>query len=160
MGEGRELNETLMRHVASTWRTDQRRYFDRVDVFPTAKEDRILGHFVASHYPSAVESARVELRLRLNGDLNLRYTEEWPGERWACQWDRHENPQSAYEHFHVPPTVRSDDTADVRYPEPPFGVVQVGFEFVEDRVGDLWDGTLTYPSSYTFEWEYGPDIRV
>lgn len=159
MGGGRDLNETLLRTIASTWRTDQSQFFASIDVFPTNKEDRVVGHFPVSHYPEEIDGARVELRIRLNGDLNLRYVEEWPGESWACQWDRHENPHNDYEHFHRPPDVRPDRADDVQYSDPPFGVIQVAFAFVEDRVGDLWDGPLTYPSNYTFDWEYGPDVR-
>lgn len=35
----------------------------------------------------------------------------------------------------------------------------MAFAFAEDRVGNLWDGPLTHPSNYTFDWEYGPDVR-
>jgi len=159
MAGGRRLNEALMRSIASRWRTDQTQFFESIAVFPPGKEDRIVGHFVSNHYPSEIDAARIEFRLRMNGDVNLHYHEEWTGASWACRWDRHPNPHNAYEHFHQPPVVRRTDTDDVAYHEPPFGVIDIAFDFIEDRVGDLWDGPLTYPSSDTFEWEYGPDIR-
>ena len=159
MGGGRDINEALSRSISSTWRTEQGQYFERIEVFPPEKADRVVGHFEPSHYPPAVSNPRIELRIRVNGDLNLAYVEEWSGADWRCRWDRHENAHNSYDHFHVPPTVSKEDAVDVEYRDPPFGVVQVAFAFVEDRVGDLWEGETTYPSSYRFDWEYGPDIR-
>lgn len=158
MGGGRQINETLCRSIASAWRT-QRDYFERIDVFPPGKEDRIVGYFHPDHYPATVSSPRIELRLRVNGDLNLEYVEAWSGTDWRCRWDRHESVHNDYEHFHPPPSVTADEAVDVEYPDPPSGVIAVAFQFIEDRVGALWDGEPTYPESYRFDWEYGPDIR-
>lgn len=153
------LDESRMRRIAGRWREYQSRFFDRIEYFPPEKADRVVCYFHASHYPDVVSEARVELKLRTNGDVNLTYAEQWSGTQWYCRWDVHENAHNHVEHFHPPPTPAETDAVDVAYPETPEGVVTVAFAFVEDRVGDLWDGEPTYPSEYRFEWEYGPDVR-
>lgn len=158
MGGERQINEALLRSIASQWGTHQSQYFDRIDVFPAGKEDRVIGYFAEDHYPDLVTTPRIELRIRVNGDLNLEYVERWDRADWRCRWDRHENPHNTYEHFHVPPSIRTDDAVDVEYHDPPFGVIEIAFEFVEDRVGALWDEPR-YPDEDDFSWEYSPDIR-
>lgn len=153
------LDEAGLRRIAGRWRDHQSQYFDEIELFPPEKPDSVVGRFHSGHYPTEVSQARVELTIRTNGDVNLTYAEEWPGTRWHCRWDVHENPHNHAEHFHPPPTPGAADAVDVAYPEIPEGIVTVAFSFVEDRVGDLWDGDLTYPSEYRFEWEYGPDVR-
>jgi hypothetical protein len=156
---GRVLDETLMRSFAERWANlDQ--YIESVVPFPTGKEDRIVVHFKPTRYPEWISAVRVELTIRLNGDMNLHYIEEWNGVTWECRWGRHENPHNSYEHFHIPPSVESKKAVDVKYYNPPEGVVDVAFQFIEDRAGDLWASDKVYPNSYTFNWEYGPDIRA
>lgn len=158
MADGRDLNETLMRSVAKRWANlDQ--YIESVVPFPTGKEDRVVAHFKSARYPQRISAVRLELKIRVNDDMNLHYIEEWKGVTWECRWDRHENPHNSYEHFHIPPIVESKKAVDVKYHNPPEGVVDVAFQFVEERAGDVWASNKVYPSSYTFNWEYGPDIR-
>jgi len=135
MGGSRKINEQLMRSIASTWGSDQKQYFERVEKFPPGKEDRVVGYFEPDHYPQTVSNPRIELRLRVNGDLNLTYVEEWSGADWRCRWDRHENTHNAYEHFHVPPTIAKTDAVDVEYHSPPFGVVEIAFAFIKTESG-------------------------
>lgn len=159
MTGGRDLNEALMRTIATRWQNADQ-YFDSIVVFPTGKEDRLVAEFEPGHYPTEISGARLELRLRLNGDMNLHYLEEWSSGTWECRWDRHKNTHNTYEHFHRPPTVRARNADDVDYRNPPGGVFDVAFRFIEERVADLWDDQFQYPGQYTFSWEYGPDIRA
>lgn len=159
MPSPRDLNEQRMRRIAKRWRRDQSPFFESIDLFPPGKEDRVVGSFYSNHYPERIGEARIELRLRLNGDMNLTYVEEWPESRWKCRWDVHENSHNHDEHFHVPPTPARENAVDVSYPSIPEGVITVAFSLIEDRVGDLWNAATTYPSEYEFDWEYGMDIR-
>lgn len=151
---GRDINEERLRLLA--------RYLGRqaviasVETFPAPKPDRIVGHLDPSMFPEPVESVRIEVRLRRNGDLNCQYIEEWAGEQWACRWDRHDNPHTAREHFHPPPTVRSDQAYATDLPSDLNDLLRIVFSFVEKRIGDLWGADdPTYPSEYTFEGDYG-----
>lgn len=156
MGADSALNEELMRRIGMRLGTHQR--IARVDTFPQAKADRIVAHIDGSCYPEPIDAARLELRIRLNDDLRIMYIEEWPGDRWACRWDRHENDHNARAHFHPPPVVTTDSAIDIDLPDPNLAV-RHALQFIDDRLGDLWQADdLTYPSEYGFTREYGPDI--
>lgn len=152
-----DLNEELMRIVGT--RLGKHDFIDRVDVFPAEKPDRIVAAFVDGLYPDPVTAARLELRLRLNDDVNIVYIEDWSGERWECRWDRHENDHNAREHFHPPPTVTTVTARDIDLPRSPNRAVHIALQFIEDRIGDLWQTeAVSYPNEYAFRREYGPDI--
>lgn len=157
MAPGADLNEELMRIIGS--RLGSSDVVDRVDKFPTAKPDRIVATFDDAVYPAPVSAARLELRLRLNDDINISYIEDWAGDRWECRWDRHDNNHNTREHFHPPPTVTTATAMDVDLPADPNRAVQIALRFVEDRIRNLWQtDELTFPSDYEFRREYGPDI--
>lgn len=122
--------------------------------FPTEKPDRVVVHFHGSRYPEPIDGVRLELRLRYSGAFNATYVEAWAGDRWACQWDRHENPHNARDHLHVPPTVRAPDAFDAAYPDGFRTVVEHVLAFVEERNNRLWTDDLTYPGGYAFTREY------
>lgn len=159
MGPGDGLNEELMRRIGTRLGTQE--VIARVDKFPLAKPDRIVATFRAHLYPEPITAARLELRLRLNDDVNIIYVEEWPGDRWACRWDRHENDHNAREHFHPPPVATTRNALDIDLPADPNRAVQLALQFVDDRINDVWQADEpTYPDEYEFDHEYGPDIRV
>lgn len=152
-----DSNEELMRIIGTRLGTHD--FIDRVDVFPAEKPDRIVAEFADFLYPDPVTAARLELRLRLNDDINIVYLEDWSGERWECRWDRHENDHDAREHFHPPPTVTTGPATDIDLPLDPNRSVHIALQFIEDRIRDLWRAdAVTYPDAYVFRREYGPDI--
>jgi hypothetical protein len=152
---GREINEERLRLVAR--RLGRQRAIERVDTFPPEKPDRVVAHFVSPSFPSQIESVRLELRLRYDGDWNCHYIESWPGGRWECRWDRHDNPHSTRDHFHPPPTVDDTRAIDCTHPDGIADVVTAVLGFVERRIGDLWvDDEPVYPDEYDFAGEYGP----
>jgi hypothetical protein len=159
MNSDDDLNEELMRSIAS--RLGKRRFVSRVDPFPSEKPDRIVATFYESFYPNSVTESRIELRLRLNNDINVIYLEEWSGERWACRWDRHENDHNTREHFHPPPNITTQNAKDIELPRDPNRTVLLTMRFIEDRITDLWQTQeITYPNEYQFDYEYGTDIWV
>lgn len=150
------LNEELMRSIGT--RLGDRHFVSRVDPFPPEKPDRIVAMFYESFYPDPVTDARVELRVRLNDDLNIIYTEEWSGTRWMCQWDRHDNNHNARAHFHPPPAVTTQNAKDIDLPGDPNRAVLIALQFIEDRINDLWQTEeVIYPREYVFDYEYGSD---
>lgn len=152
-----DLNEELMRIVGT--RLGAHEFVDRVDKFPPEKPDRIVAVFADGLYPNPVSEGRLELRIRLNDDINIVYIEEWAGGRWACRWDRHENDHNAREHFHPPPVVTTATAVDVDLPSDPNRAVETALRFIEDRIADLWRrDAMTFPDEYEFRGEYGPDI--
>jgi hypothetical protein len=152
-----DLNEELMRIIGT--RLGGHEFIDRVDTFPAGKPDRIVATFADSVSPPPVSATWLELRLRLNDDINLIYIEVWAGDRWECRWDRHENHHNSREHFHPPPTVTTATAMDVDPPTDPNRAVEIALLFIEDRLRDLWQAeTVSYPSASEFRREYGPDI--
>lgn len=106
-----------------------------------------------------ITDARLELRLRLKDDINTIYIEEWPGDRWTCRWDRHENDHNTCEHFHPPPVVTTQNAIDVDLPTDPNQTVHCVLQFIDDRISDLWQTeVLTYPDEDVSYREYGPEI--
>jgi hypothetical protein len=129
-----------------------------VDTFPHEKPDRIVAHFEPTLFPTHVDGVRLEVRLRVNGDLNCQYVEDRPGEQWECRWDRHENPHNTREHFHPPPTVGEESAVDCFLPSDLNETVGMVLAFVEQRIGDLWDRAApVYPGEYEYRGEYGPE---
>lgn len=152
-----DLNEELMRVIGTRLGTHD--FIDRVDVFPAEKPDRIVAVFAEGLFPDPVTTAWIELRLRLNDDINIVYIEDWSGEHWACRWDRHESDHNTREHFHPPPTVTTAAASDIDLPLDPNRTVHIALQFIEDRLRDLWGADdVTYPNEYEFRREYGPDI--
>lgn len=139
-----ELCRILARHLA-----DQD-HVGHVETFPPDKADRIVAVFRDSYYPDEITEARLEFRIRLDGNLTLHYVESWPGDRWECRFDRHDNPHNTREHFHPPPDASTADCQNATYPADPFEVIGLVIQFVQDRIGDLWED-LTYPSEY--DWQ-------
>lgn len=157
MAPAADLNEELMRIIGT--RLGDHQVVDRVEKFPSEKPDRVVATFLESVYPRPVSAARLELRLRLNDDLNVVYIEDWAGDRWECRWDRHDNYHNTREHFHPPPTVATATALDADLPADPNRAVEIALRFVEDRIRDLWQGDeVTFPGDYEFRREYGPDI--
>lgn len=157
MAPSADLNEEWMRIIGT--RLGVHDAVDRVEKFPVEKPDRIVATFADSVYPTSVSTAWLELRLRLNDDLNIIYIEDWAGDRWECRWDRHDNDHNTREHFHPPPTVTTVTAIDVDLPADPNRAVETALRFVEDRIQDLWQAEeVTFPSDYEFRREYGPDI--
>jgi hypothetical protein len=151
----RDINEERLRLVAR--RLGQQQALERIDTFPPEKPDRVVAHFVPSLFPSHIETVRLELRLRQNGDWNCHYIESWPGEQWECRWDRHDNPHSTRDHFHPPPTVDSDRAIDSEHPSSFNDLIGQILGFVETRIGDLWASEdPVYPTEYEYSGEYGP----
>jgi hypothetical protein len=42
-----------------------------VRYFPPGKEDRVIAHLETSYYPDVVDTARLKVRVRLNGEFKL-----------------------------------------------------------------------------------------
>lgn len=153
--DGREINEERLRLLAR--HLGRQESIARVEAFPREKPDRVVARFEPSLFPPHVEAARLEVRLRVNGDCNCQYVEEWPGERWTCRWDRHENPHSDREHFHPPPSIDDRRAVDCDLPEDLDDLVREVLSFVETRIGDLWEqDPPVYPREYEYRGEYGP----
>lgn len=61
----------------------------------------------AAQYPSAVASARLDIRWFEGGDYSVHYLEHGSPtddiETWQCRWDRHPKPDAPRAHFHPPP---------------------------------------------------------
>ncbi|WP_199897075.1 hypothetical protein [Halarchaeum acidiphilum] len=130
---------------------------ETVQYFPAGKEDRVVADLETSYYPDVVDSSRLELRVRLNGDFNFQYFEDWSGEQWSCRWDRHPNTHNTREHFHVPPDPHEEAAVDASYPSESSDVLRCVLETVERRINDLWATTTdpVFPSEYEFDDEYG-----
>lgn len=149
-----DLNEELLRLIGT--RLGDQDVVDRVDTFPAEKPDRVVATFADSVYPAPVSAAWLECRLRLNGDRNIIYIEDWGGERWECRWDRHDNDHNSREHVHPPPTVTTATAMDVDLPIDPNRAVELALQFVEDRIRDLWQtDELSFPSDYEFSRSAG-----
>ncbi|MEE6210350.1 hypothetical protein U3A55_09295 [Salarchaeum sp. III] len=133
-----------------------------VQYFPPGKEDRVVASIEDSYYPDVIETARLEVRLRVNGDFNVQYIEEWAGERWSCRWDRHPNTHNTREHFHSPPEPREDTAVTAAYPTDIGDVLRLVFGTIESRINDLWTTATdpVFPSEYEFSDEYGGTYLV
>lgn len=114
--------------------------------FPREKPDRLLVEFYPSRYPALISGIRLELRLRLSGEFNSSYVEEWEENQWQCRWYRHENPHNTRDHFHELPMIDSKTAVDAYFSMRFVDVVGTALEFVEDHHRTLWDGDLTYPA--------------
>ncbi|GAA0297003.1 hypothetical protein [Halarchaeum salinum] len=154
-----DLNEErlriLSRHLADLSLVETVRYF------PAGKEDRVVATLEISYYPDVVDLARLEVRVRLNGDFNFQYFEGWSGEQWSCRWDRHPNSHNTRDHFHVPPDPHEEAAVDASYPSTPTDVLRLVLETIEHRINDLWTSTTdpTFPSEYEFTGEFGASYR-
>lgn len=152
---GREINEERLRLLARYLARQEA--VARVDTFPPEKPDRIVARFEPSLFPAEVRAVRLELRLRLDGEFNCQYVEEWPADRWTCRWDRHENHHSDRDHFHPPPSVDEERAVSCELPDDPNDLVGVVLSFVENRIDDLWGRERpVYPDEYEYRGEYGP----
>ena len=157
MGNTDDVNEERMRllgrHLADLTMVET------VEYFPIGKEDRVIGHFDSSYFPDVVDSASLEIRLRLNSEFNIQYVEEWSGEQWTCRWDRHPNTHNTRDHFHVPPTPREEGAVDATYPTGVNEVLRVVLETIEARLNELWATVpdSVYPTEYEFENHYEID---
>lgn len=152
-----DLNEELLRLIGS--RLARHGFIERVDTFPAEKPDRVVATFAGELFPDPVSTGWLELRVKLNDDLNVIYIEDWAGDRWECRWDRHPNDHNTREHFHPPPVVTTATAQDADLPGDVMRLVELVLRFVEDRIHDLWQSEqLTYPDEYEFDEEYGPDI--
>lgn len=149
------INEELLRllgqHLSSLSVIAHVRYF------PTEKADRVIAQLASSYYPDHIETARLELRFRVNGDFNVYYGEAWDAERWACRWDQHPNTHNSREHFHPPPQPEETTAIDAVYPSEPEAVLRRILETVERRINLLWTATTDpiYPAEYEFSGEFG-----
>ncbi|MFC7199699.1 hypothetical protein [Halospeciosus flavus] len=132
---------------------------EMVQYFPSGKEDRVVVSFEASYFPNVVDTANLEFRLRLNGDFNFQYREDWSGESWTCRWDRHPNSHNRREHFHIPPRPQEENAIDADFPDNPNEILKLILETIENRINDLWTATTNpeFPAEYEFEGEYGDD---
>ncbi|RLM83862.1 hypothetical protein D3D02_16340 [Halobellus sp. Atlit-38R] len=155
MGQSDELNEELLRilgqHLASL------SVIATVQYFPAEKKDRVVAQLVESYYPEEIDTARLELRFRMNGDFNIQYIETWDSEQWACRWDRHPNTHNTREHFHQPPRPRETTALDASYPSEPSDILRVVLETLKQRINAVWATTNepVYPAEYEFTGEYG-----
>jgi hypothetical protein len=94
--------------------------------------------FVENRYPSAVESARIEIRWFESSDFGFHYMEAHEGHTLHCRWDRHPNPHNARYHFHEPPDCKSI----VDFPLAKTNPIPVLFTVlgaIEDRIERFWD---------------------
>lgn len=153
MTDDPSLNEELCRTLAQY--LAEQSYVASVQTFPPDKADRVVAAFRNGYYPEEIGEARLELRFRLDGDATLHYVESWAGERWECRFDRHDNPHNTREHFHPPPDASTANCRNATYPADPFEMVGLVVQFVQDRIGDLWD-ELTYPSEYDWQTSAAP----
>lgn len=157
MGRTDDLNEERMRLLGG--RLADLSMVESVRYFPSEKPDRIVTSIGTSYYPDVVDGATLELRLRLNGDFNFQYREEWAGERWSCRWDRHPNAHNTRDHFHVPPRPHEGTAIDAVYPTDPNDVLGRILRTIDERINDLWVAIPepTFPTEYEFAYEFGVD---
>ncbi|MFC7205244.1 hypothetical protein ACFQJC_17175 [Haloferax namakaokahaiae] len=159
MGRTDDLNEERMRILGG--RLADLSVIETVQYFPSGKEDRVVATLRSNYYPNVVDTATLEIRLRLNGEFNIQYLEEWAGEGWSCRWDRHPNTHNTHDHYHVPPQPREESAVDAVYPDDPNDVLRVVLQTIEKRINDIWGTTgLIFPSEYEFKQEYGTDYLV
>jgi len=154
-----DLNEERMRllgrHLAEL------SVIKTVQYFPSGKEDRVVSTLQPNYYPNIVETATLDVRLRLNGEFNMQYYEEWDDERWSCRWDRHPNSHNTDDHYHIPPQPQEERAVDANYPTDPNDVLRLVLQTIETRINEIWSGTdWVYPSEYEFQYEYGSDYLV
>lgn len=159
MGRTDDLNEERMRILGG--RLADLSVIETVQYFPSGKEDRVVATLQSSYYPNVVDTTTLEIRLRLNGEFNIQYFEEWTGEHWSCRWDRHPNTHNTRDHYHVPPQPREEGAVDAVYPDDPNDVLRVVLQTIEKRINDIWATTdPVFPSEYEFGQEYGADYLV
>jgi len=131
------LDEALLRLVAG--RLGQLTLVERVSTFPASKPDSVVAQLDLDYFPEWMDSVALELRVYLNGVFYISYREEWNGESWMCRWDRHDNPHSTRDHFHQPPEAQTQDAVDRYYPTDFLAVLELILEFVDQRLGDVWE---------------------
>lgn len=131
------LDEALLRFVAK--RLGDLAPVDRVSVFPSGKPESLVARFDLRYYPDRIDRVTLELRTYLDGAFHVSYREEWNGRAWMCRWDRHDNPHSARDHFHRPPDARTEDAVDRDYPADFLDVLELVLEYVDERLGTVWD---------------------
>lgn len=90
-------------------------------------------------YPSAVSSARIDVRWFESGDFSFHYVErQADGGRWECRWDRYPSGHSARSHFHRPPDA--SEVEDLTLPsQHPLEVYSTVLDAVEQRVEQTWE---------------------
>jgi len=131
------LDEALLRLVAR--RLGQLTLVERVSTFPASKPDSVVARLDLEYFPERMDSVALELRAYLNDVFYISYREEWNGESWMCRWDRHDNPHSTRDHFHPPREARTQDAVDRDYPTDFLAVLELILEFVDQRLGDVWE---------------------
>jgi hypothetical protein len=134
---GSELDEALLRLVAG--RLGQLTLVERVSILPAPKPDSVVAHLDLQYFPERMDSVTLELRTYVDGVFYISYREEWNGESWMCRWDRHDNPHSTRDHFHQPPEARAKDALDRDYPADFLAVLELILDFVDQRLGDVWE---------------------
>lgn len=134
------LDEALLRTVAK--RLGDLTLVETVSVFPNSSPESVIARFDDQYYPPWMDQVSLELRIYLGGASYITYREEWNGQAWMCRWDRHENPHNTRDHFHQPPNAETQDAVDREYPDDFLEMLNRVLEYVDDRVGAVWDQNL------------------
>ncbi|WP_424016135.1 hypothetical protein ACOZ4N_00610 (plasmid) [Halorientalis pallida] len=134
------LDEALLRTVAR--RLGDLTLVETVSVFPASYPESVVALFDDSYYPTRMDQVSLELRAYVDGAFYITYREEWNGQARMCRWDRHENPHNTRDHFHQPPNAETKDAVDREYPNDFMRMLEQVLEYVDDRVGAVWDQDL------------------
>jgi hypothetical protein len=91
----------------------------------------------AGQYPTAVESARLDIRWFEGGEYTFHYLETRADDRYQCRWDRHPKPDAPTAHFHPPPDAAPNPEASDIEATHHLGVLFAVLDWVERRVERL-----------------------
>lgn len=134
----RTLNEEHLRSLSTS--LSSLSSVEGTSLFPSGKPSSLVIELRDDHFPPDVDDVSLEIRLFTNGDFNITYAETYLGERRQCRWDRHDQPHSTRDHFHLLPDASTDDVEDRSYPESITDVLRdTILPWVDNRIGMLWD---------------------
>lgn len=93
----------------------------------------------ASHYPAAVDEARLEVHWFTTDDYYLHYLETRGDDHYQCRWDRHPKTDAPRTHFHPPPEAGPAEASSLgsHHLEVLFAVL----DWISERIEGLYDGS-------------------
>jgi hypothetical protein len=125
-------------------RADTHPLVDRWMFEPDALSPRALVILLdVAQYPSAVESARLDVRWFEGGEYTFHYLESWRDDVWQCRWDRHPKPDEPRAHFHPPPEAARPVQPSGLDSEHHLGVLFAVLDWITERVEKLDQSTTS-----------------
>lgn len=136
---GRTVDEATLRYLSRV--LGQQREVAGTSLFPANRQESLVVDLDTTYLPEAIGRAWLELRAYTNGEFHVTYAERYLGERRECRWDRHDQPHNSRDHFHPLPDAGTDAAEDRTFPGDLTVVVrETVLPWVQERVGELWDG--------------------